>query len=359
MKIMVFDVAAESGGATSILYDFYDEIKAMQSNEYQWIFILSVLNLDETENIKVMRFPWIKKSWIHRLFFEYVICPILLRKYNVNRLVSLQNLTIPFTKTEQILYVHNSIPFVEYKFRFFSDFKMWIYQNIIAKLIVSSIKKASLVIVQTKWMKKAIQNRLNGNNAEIIVSYPKVIRNDHINSKLSVKNNVFFYPCSEFKYKNHTIIKDASIILSHEGITDYKVLLTLDGNESKYIEDFKSNVEALNLPFYFIGKIPRTEVFDFYESSVLLFPSFVETFGLPLLEAKIHNGLILSSNCEFAKEVLNDYENVHFFDPFKASELSDLMIKSIHGNITQKIACNATTLNSRSLVNIVTSGVLK
>ena len=39
MRIMVFDVPAESGGALSVLHEFYNEFKLDQENEY--IFVLN------------------------------------------------------------------------------------------------------------------------------------------------------------------------------------------------------------------------------------------------------------------------------------------------------------------------------
>ena len=57
MNIMVFDVPAATVGALSILNDFYDEVKIHQDKSINWIFVLSKPNIEETENIKVLRFP--------------------------------------------------------------------------------------------------------------------------------------------------------------------------------------------------------------------------------------------------------------------------------------------------------------
>ena len=50
------------------------------------------------------------------------------------------------------------------------------------------------------------------------------------------------------------------------------------------------------------------------ESDFLIFPSSIETLGLPLLEASEFGINILSINLEYAKEVLSDYKNVVFLD---------------------------------------------
>ena len=68
MKIMVFDVPADSGGALTILNQYYD--KAVKDTENEWIFIISTPILKSKMNVKVVNFPWVKKSWFHRLYFD-------------------------------------------------------------------------------------------------------------------------------------------------------------------------------------------------------------------------------------------------------------------------------------------------
>ena len=60
MRTLVYDVAADSGGAATVLQSFYEEFKKDTENEY--IFVLSVYELPETDNIKVLNFPEVKKS---------------------------------------------------------------------------------------------------------------------------------------------------------------------------------------------------------------------------------------------------------------------------------------------------------
>ena len=73
-----------------------------------------------------------------------------------------------------------------------------------------------------------------------------------------------------------------------------------------------------------------------YNSSVILFPSYVETVGLPLLEAKELNRIILASNCPFSKEILEDYPNGYIFSYKNHHELTELMKKVIDGEIIKK-----------------------
>lgn len=90
MRTLVYDVAADSGGAATVLQSFYEEFKKDTENEY--IFVLSVYKLPETDNIKVLNFPEVKKSMLHRLYFDHFVAHKLVKKYKADRVLSLQNL---------------------------------------------------------------------------------------------------------------------------------------------------------------------------------------------------------------------------------------------------------------------------
>ena len=317
---MVFDVPAESGGALSVLHEFYNEFKLDQENEY--IFVLSLPELKETSTIKVLRFPWIKKSWGHRIYFDHLIAPKLIKKHKVDKVLSLQNITIRNTKVYQSVFVHNALPFTEYEISIKENKKLWVYQNIIGKNIMKSIKRADHVIVQTNWMKKKCIDQLKVSREKIEVKPPKInIEVKKRFKKTKESMSTFFYPAGGSIYKNHKLIIDACLALKEEGINDYKVIFTLKGDENGHIAYLYNIVEKNELPISFNGNLTREKVFDFYTKATLIFPSYIETVGLPLLEAKMHGTPIIASDCAFSKEILDGYEKVEFFDPFNSNEL--------------------------------------
>lgn len=328
MRIMVFDVPAESGGALSVLYDFYNECKDDEENEY--IFVVSLPELEETTNINILRFSWIKRSWGHRLYFDYFIAPKLIRKYKVNRVLSLQNILIPHSEVYQSVFVHNALPFSDYRFSFKEDKLLWVYQNIIGKSIMNSIKRADHVIVQTNWMKQKIIEYLNLNASIIEIKRPKF--NIEVKEKFQMTKkslSTFFYPASGVVFKNHKVIVNACLKLKEESINSYQVIFTLNGDENQNILELYNSAKENQLPIKFIGNIQREEVLHLYSKSILIFPSYIETVGLPLIEAKYHGTPIISSNSEYALEVLKDYNKAVYFQSFNHRELSELIKEKI------------------------------
>ena len=322
MRIMVFDVPAENGGALTILNQYYEE--AVNDKENEWIFIVSTPKLYETDNVKIMNYPWIKKSWFHRLYFDYFIAHKIVVENNIDEILSLQNLIIHKIKTRQVLYLHQSLPFIEKRFKFIENTKFWIYQNIISKMIYRSITKADKVIVQTNWMKDVCVKKTNVNPSKIVIEPPKIkiqVKKQYKQENTSQK--LFFYPANSALYKNHRIIIEAMKDLKN--INDkynYKVVFTLKGNENRNIRNLYMEVQKFNLPITFVGSLSIEEVYEYYSKAILIFPSYLESFGLPLLEAKIHDTPILASDCAFSHEILDDYKRVKYFSPNNYKELS-------------------------------------
>ena len=76
----------------------------------------------------------------------------------------------------------------------------------------------------------------------------------------------------------------------------------------------------------FQGKIPHEKLLEMYQSSVgLLFPSTIETLGLPLIEAARFGLPIIASDMDYAKEVLDGYEGVEFIPYNNYTEWAEQM----------------------------------
>lgn len=317
MRIMVFDVPAEHGGALSILREYY--AKAAQDKVNEWIFVISKPELEEKENIKVVRHPWVKRSWFHRVYFDKIYAAKLVKEYMPDKIISLQNTVVNAKGVFQELYVHQPLPFCEKRFTFRENKIFWIYQNIISRMIICSIRKADKIIVQTKWMRDAVckKSNISADKAEII--QPDVIIPDGLAYKKD-EQNLFFYPASTAVYKNHNSIYEAASLLVKEGYEDFKIILTINKPD-----DFATKFKNIEDKIEFCGRINKEKVYEYYSKSVLLFPSYIETFGLPLLEARRINSPILASNCAFCREILEGYDKANFFEPFNCLELVELM----------------------------------
>ena len=118
MKIMVYDVAAEYGGAMTVLRDFYQEVLEKSPREIQWVFALSQPVLEARPGVKVLCFPKPKKSHLHRLLFEHLDFPKILAQERPDVVISLQNMPVARYGGRQLVFLHQSLQFCEKTFSF-------------------------------------------------------------------------------------------------------------------------------------------------------------------------------------------------------------------------------------------------
>ena len=266
---------------------------------------------------------------LHRLYFDHFVAHKLVKKYKADRVLSLQNIELPHTNVPQTVYEHNALPFSEYKFKPWEAFRPWYSQQILGRMMKKSIRRAEKVLVQTNWMKEEIIRQCGIPADRVEVKFPPVEMLKTHPWKMDETCPTFFYPAGPPAYKNHRTFLKACELLKEQEIEDYRVIWTVTGEENEGMKKLKAEAEEKKLPIEFIGPVPRTQLFEQYASSVLVFPSYIETIGLPLLEARSVGAPILAADCLYARDGVEGYEKAEFFETFDSEALSRLMKQKI------------------------------
>lgn len=89
--------------------------------------------------------------------------------------------------------------------------------------------------------------------------------------------------------------------LAQEGVANFRVIFIMAGMESKLSCKLKEDAERSKLPIEFAGVLKRDELFGWHARAALLFPSCLESFGLPLLEAKMHSAPVVAADTPFGR----------------------------------------------------------
>ncbi|MCR5734319.1 MAG: hypothetical protein K6G22_06940 [Lachnospiraceae bacterium] len=333
MRIVVNDIAASKGGAMSVLKDFYGYLRDNEK-DHEWIFLLSDAHVEETDRIKVIVCDKVKKSRAERLKFDLLNGKKLIESLRPDVFFSMQNTLINGLSCKKVLYVHQPLGFQDVKnFSLLkpSEREYAIYQHIISRLVYSSVKKADRTIVQTEWMKDAVVRKTKVSKERVIKILPDVADLETDAREGFEDSSHFFYPASDILYKNHSLLVSASDILRKRGITDHKIYLTLTPKQ------FESRFPGRDHnDLVLLGQIDRDQVIKNYKEMILVFPSYIETFGYPLMEARVVKGRILAPDLDYSKEVLSGYGKAYYFDPFDPVSLADLMEKSIRGELKEE-----------------------
>jgi glycosyltransferase involved in cell wall biosynthesis len=102
-----------------------------------------------------------------------------------------------------------------------------------------------------------------------------------------------------------------------------EIRLTIDGNENRYTRKLKQsfvNVNALK----FIGRQNREEMaLQYLQCDAVLFPSKLETWGLPISEAAALGKSLLVADLPYSHETVGTYANVSFLPPDDVARWAD------------------------------------
>ena len=344
MKIIVNDTAASRTGALSVLKDFYAYIRQGdkryaeingEKERLDWIFLLSAPYLEETDNIKVIVLSDVKMSRKARLMFDLKEGRKYIMSFKPDVYFSMQNTLPGGLDCKSVLYVHQPLCFQRMKnFSLLKEEEREyaVYQHLIGKLIYASIKRADKTIVQTEWMRQEAIRRTGVREDRVVKVTPDIDTSGLILRLKKNNGNTFFYPSGPMLYKNHECILKAVKLLRDEGITGFTVSLTITKEELKKLcpGEIPENILCE-------GSLEREEVLKRYQSSVLLFPSYIESFGYPPAEARAMGSVIFAADTPCMREILEGYEGAFLFDPFKPAELKELMERYLRGEIDRTL----------------------
>ena len=183
--------------------------------------------------------------------------------------------------------------------------------------LAKRISNAHVFVVQTPTMKVLLEKRLRPNRPVSILpfldttcSYSRRVSTMTATSSICDK---FIYVASGEPFKNHINLIRAWCVLAAEGLYP-TLLLTFDAAIYHELDRFISelrlqhDVRVTNL-----GRLPRAEVLSLYRRvAALIYPSTVESLGLPLIEARQAGLPLLASELDYVRDVVDPEQT---FDP--------------------------------------------
>lgn len=329
--IVISGINLIEGGTLSIIKDCLQNIDKLLTSKYKIIALIHNKNLFSDLNlsnkIEFIEFKDSKSSWFKRCYYEYFYFKKLSKKLKPYLWLSLHDIT-PNVESENLaVYCHNPTPFYNMKFKEIKyDKKVFLFSKFYKYLYKVNIKKNNYVIVQQNWIKKEFKKMYGIKN--IIVAPPE--NKYSVKIEKEIENNSFFYPSFPRIFKNFEIICQAVELLEKENINNFKVYLTIAGSENLYSKEIVERSKNLKC-IKFLGLISREKVFEYYSKvECLIFPSKLETWGLPISEFKQFNKPIILSELPYAHETVGDFDKCLFFNPNSAEELKNQMLKILN-----------------------------
>lgn len=292
--------------------------------------------------------PHISKQFKHSFFDERFIIKdenfcgsfSVVKKNPISRIYA-NILSAAFCKKGDILFCFNSLPpltksqgkvivyvhaphFVDedigIKYSFLTKCRIF-FEKIWFKL---GVKNVDEFWVQTPTMHRLLSNKIPEEKIFIKPFIDNLNFNEDIFFDEKIIKNSYFYPADAVGHKNHVNLLMAWKFLEKKfGRSCPKLICTL---EEKYMSKFlkiaawDGGNSLINL-----GPLPRGKVLFFIRKSLaLIFPSKAETFGMPLIEARLLNKDIIASEKDFVRDVCLPKET---FDPESYFSIASAVIR--------------------------------
>ena len=307
MRIVVSAVNFSEGGPLTVLRDCLAAARAYFPSEVEIIALVHRAALIDTPGIAFIEFPRTKSSWLRRIALEYSGFKRLSRELSPDFWLSLHDISPRLNGERQAVYCHNPVPFfrltlqdvrVDPTLLAFKAFYSWFYRY--------NIRSNAAVVVQQEWLRRAFMQRFRAPN--VIVAYPDVTDLEAKSTETSGSSRLrLFYPAIARGFKNVELLCEMMKRLPQDLPRQPELFVTISGHENRYARFIKrsyGDVSGLRL----IGAQDRAAMARLYaKADVLLFPSRLETWGLPITEAKQFGLPMIVADLPYAHETVGEY----------------------------------------------------
>lgn len=321
--VAVNATSLNSGGGLTILNEFIAHINEGTSSTspdpIYYIFVSDPLRCVSTNKQSVHLIQAPHATMLQKIYWEWFGLKNWFKKRSLipAAVLSLQNTSINIPKQSNLLiYLHQGLCLHPQNWSFFKANQRLFafYKYIYPLFIFMHARKNTQFIVQSQWMKQALCSRFKRQDAQVHVIKPtmQAIEIDRIETKPLHAQYNLFYPATAFSFKNHQEIIYAldAMRANGENLSDYAVYFTINEREAP---DLMTLINQLNLRenIHFLGPLSYHDVLIYYKScSAVLFPSYLESFGLPLLEAALFGKPLVGLDADYVREVIGGYAGV-------------------------------------------------
>lgn len=332
-RLIISAVNFTEGGPLTALRDCLYAASSVLLDDWEIIALVHDRRLFDVPRVKFIEFPRTKFSWLSRLYHEFWRFYALSLELKPNVWLSLHDISPRVKAGRQVVYCHNPAPFYqprlvdlwwEPRFVLFTLFYRYLYRF--------NIHANDLVVVQQDWIRQEFKRMFNVKN--VLVAHPILAnQNVRITSEFAIKAGVFLYPALPRVFKNFEVLCEAARLLQQRVGNTFEVRLTLQGDESKYAAYIKSRYAGLGV-IKFIGRQTAEQMMQHYqEADAVVFPSRLETWGLPISEAREFGKPLIVADLPYAHESVGCYEQAVFFNPLDFHQLAAIMQTYLQGQL--------------------------
>ncbi len=303
------------------------------------VALVNDVRLIDTHGVQTLAFPDAKKAWVNRARLEWHGFVEVSRELNADLWLSLHDITPRVHARRLAVYCHNPSPFTRARPRdALFEPKFLAFNLFYSQLYRVNIRRNHTVVVQQQWLREEFQRRYRPRR--VLVAHPQSAVDEgvapaphpaHRPGHPGGEVPVFLYPALPRCFKNFELIGDAVAGLVAADQWRARLRWTIDGTENRYARWLFGKYGRLP-GIEWIGRQTPAQMADEYSTAdCLIFPSRLETWGLPITEAKRAGLPMLVADLPYAHETVGDHDRVTFVDVEDPADLATRIGQIIDG----------------------------
>jgi glycosyltransferase involved in cell wall biosynthesis len=333
LRVLLNAVSAKMGGAANYIRNIARELEAL-SPEDEFICVLPEKQVDTARelarNFKVIGTPAANGTYLQRLWFDQVTLRRMLQTEGIDVLYSTANLGMLACPCRQVLLVRNMLYFSSaydqllatagLKARFENAMRRW--------LVCLSVRSADTVLTPSRTMLGALLERCPAALGKAVVNYYGV-RPQRVNGAIAQRAHItqgpvtLLYSSLYAEHKNvGTLLRALQELMKSD--VAYRLLTPADpdwqGPRRSAIWHRDSEMARdpeLRRRIEFTGVLDGRALAGLYtRSDVFVYPSTIESFGHPLLEAMAAGLPVVAADAPINRELCAD--SAIYFSPYDA-----------------------------------------
>ena len=319
IRVVINGIHAKSGGGLTYIRELVPRLAKLDDLEVHLFLHKDQFPLfyPIDESIRPHLFDYNQGS-LTTLAWEQLAVPILVRQMNADIVFSPANFGPVLAKNHVVL-LRNAVSVIKVEARLFGKF-YWLSLGLATLVSLLSAKRA---IAVSNYARKDLTFGLMGYLADKIDVVYHGTSFQRSKSKKKSKGKPFVLAVSDiYVQKNfHTLIPAFARVAERH--PDINLIIAGQVIDSRYMGQIEDVIRGHNLQekVRFLGRVEADQLHKLYrDCQVFVFPSLVETFGNPLLEAMAEGAAITCSDCAAMPEILED--SGLMFDPLKPEDIA-------------------------------------
>jgi glycosyltransferase involved in cell wall biosynthesis len=280
------------------------------------------------------RFKKVLADFPHYSFSEQILFKKLIEKENLD-LVHFPHFNLPiFYRGKYLVTIHDLIKHESKGFLTTTRFQLFYWFKYLGYLITINLvlRRAQKILVPSHWWRKRLQKKFNLQKGKIRVTYEAVsqdfkklaVKKDEkriaeVLKKYEIKTPFVIYTGNLYPHKNLLKLAEAIGKINQQR----ELFLVIVCAKSVFWQRFRREINKLGVKDSIVlaGFVPDRDLVCLYRAAqAFIFPSLLEGFGLPGLEAMAAGLPVIASRASCLPEIYQ--EAAYFFDPKSPKDMA-------------------------------------